>query len=81
MTATARQENADNAEHAGPITRADIETKLRELRGEATQTAETARNTALIVGAVAVVAVVGVAFLLGKRRGKKKTTVVEIRRV
>jgi len=32
-------------------------------------------------GAVAVVAVVGLAFLLGRRRGKKETTYVEIRRV
>jgi hypothetical protein len=36
---------------------------------------------ALIVGAVAAVAIVGTVFFLGKRRGRKQTTVVEVRRV
>ena len=35
----------------------------------------------MIVGAVAVVAVVGAVFLFGRRRGRKEKTVVEIRRV
>jgi hypothetical protein len=63
------------------VTRADIERKLRELRGEVDEIGETSRNYVLIAGAVAAVAVVGFAFLLGKRKGKMKTTVVEVRRV
>jgi hypothetical protein len=64
-----------------PVTRADIEAKLREIRGEVDTGVESARNVALIVGAVAAVAVVGTVFFLGKRRGRKQTTVVEVRRV
>ena len=63
------------------ITRADIEAKLRDMRGEVQQTAEAARTPILaIAGGVAAV-VITVAFLLGKRRGRRKSTVVEIRRV
>jgi len=64
-----------------PITRADIEAKLREVRGEVVETADKAKSTILVVAGVAAVAVVGIVFLLGKRRGRRKSTVVEIRRV
>jgi LPXTG-motif cell wall-anchored protein len=64
-----------------PISRSDIEAKLREIQGEANTTGESAKSIALIGGAIAVVAVIGVAFVLGRRRGKKKTTIVEVRRV
>jgi LPXTG-motif cell wall-anchored protein len=63
------------------VSRAEIEAKLREIQGEATSTGDTAKTALLVGGAVAAVAVVGLVFLLGKRRGKKKRTVVEIRRV
>ena len=61
--------------------RSDIEGKLREIRGEVDTTKESARNIAVIAAAAAVVVVVGVTFLLGRRRGRKLSTVVEIRRV
>ena len=64
-----------------PVSRSDIEAKLREIQGEASSTGESVRSLVLIGGAVAAVAVVGVAFWLGKRRGKRKTTIVEVRRV
>ena len=63
------------------ITRDDIERKLREIRGEVDEIGQTSKNYVLIAGAVAAVAVVGLAFVLGKRKGKRKTTVVEVRRV
>ena len=63
------------------ITRDDLESKFRELEGEATETAAQAKTYALAVAAVAVVTVATIAFVLGRRRGKKKTTVVEIRRI
>ncbi|MGI8684336.1 MAG: hypothetical protein ACR2MO_04475 [Acidimicrobiales bacterium] len=65
----------------GPITRRTIESKLREIRGEVDSTAESARPYVMIAGVVVAVAVVGMAYLLGKRKGKRKTTLVEIRRV
>ena len=63
------------------ITRRDLESKLRELQSEVETTSQTAKSYALAVGAVAVVAVVGVAYLFGRRRGKKRSTVVEVRRI
>lgn len=65
----------------GRVTRDDIEAKLKEIKGEVDSTTEQAKPVALAVGAVAVVAVIGLAFLVGKRRGKKRSTVVEVRRV
>lgn len=69
------------AEVDGPVTRRAIEDKLREIRGEVDSATESARPYALIAGAVAVVAVLGVTYLLGRRKGKKRTTLVEIRRI
>lgn len=63
------------------VTRADIESKLREIKGEVDEAGERAKVPALAVGAVVVVAVVGLAYFLGKRKGRKKTTVVEVRRL
>ena len=54
---------------------------MRELQGEVTETRESATSTLVTVGAVVVVAVIAVAFLMGRRKGKKRTTVVEVRRL
>ncbi len=62
------------------ITRDDIESKLRELQGEVDETAESAKGIAIAVGAAVAVGVVVVVFLLGRRRGRSKTTIVEVRR-
>ena len=70
-----------SATAAERVTRDDIEAKLRQLRGQVDSVQSSARNTALIAGAVGLVVVVGVVFLLGRRRGRKTSTVVEIRRV
>lgn len=64
-----------------PVTKDTIEAKLREIRGEVDTTAGSARPYVLIAGVVVTVAVVGVAYLLGRRKGKKKTTLIEVRRV
>ena len=63
------------------ITRGDIEAKLRELHGEAETTGNNVKHYAIAAGAVVAVAVVALAFTFGKRKGKRKTTVVEVRRV
>jgi hypothetical protein len=63
------------------ITRDDIEAKLREVAGGIDDTVDAARPT-LLAGAAAAVVVVGlVAYLLGRRRGKARSAVVEIRRL
>lgn len=62
------------------ITRDDIESKFREIQGEVDETAESAKGIAIAVGAALAVGVVVAVFLLGKRRGRAKTTIVEVRR-
>jgi len=64
-----------------PVTRAAIEAKLREIKGEVDTSAKAAKPMALIVGVTVAVAVVGLAYVMGRRKGKKKTTLVEVRRV
>ena len=63
-----------------PITREDIKAKLIEIQGEATSTVEDAKTT--IIGVVAVVGLVVLtgAYLLGRRGGRRRSTVIELRR-
>jgi len=62
------------------VTKADIEAKAREIEAVINETKEAAKNTAVLAG-LAVIAVVGLAFLVGRRRGKAGKTVVEVYRV
>jgi hypothetical protein len=64
-----------------PITRDDIEAKFRELTGEATDEVESARSQAVTVGLAVGVALVAVVFLIGRRSGRRRSAVVEVRRV
>lgn len=64
-----------------PVTRADIEAKLGQIRDATDSGTGSARGVGLAVGVAAVAAVVVVAYLLGNRRGRKRRTVVEVRRV
>ncbi|CAN5661404.1 hypothetical protein BH20ACT2_BH20ACT2_21090 [soil metagenome] len=63
------------------ISRDDIEAKFRELRGEVDQAAQSAKTPLIAAAAVAAVVLVGLAFVLGRRRGRRTTTLVEVRRV
>jgi hypothetical protein len=65
----------------GRITRDDIEAKLRELEGDARDQVASARNTVITAGVIAAVLLLLLAFLLGRRGGRERSTVVEIRRV
>ena len=63
------------------ISIADIEAKLRSMAGPVEEGVEKAKSVAA-AGAVAVGAVLVIgAFLLGRRRGKKRAPVIEIRRI
>lgn len=63
------------------VSRDDIERKLREIKGEAGEVAESGRNFAMMAAVAAAVVVVAAAYVLGRRKGKKRSTVVEVRRV
>jgi hypothetical protein len=62
------------------ITKADIEQKLRDLQGDVEGKIASQRQK--IIGAAVAVGVLTIllTFFLGRRSGKKKNTVVEIRR-
>jgi len=64
-----------------PITKADIEAKLAEIGGEVDGQVAGARHLAVTAGVGTVAFVLAVTFVLGRRKGKRLTTVVEIRRV
>jgi hypothetical protein len=63
------------------ITRDDIEAKLQELRGEVDQRAEAAKVPAIAVAIGVAVVTIAAAYLLGRRKGKKRQTILEIRRI
>lgn len=63
------------------ITRDDLEAKFRTLKSDVDETAETAKNYALAAAVVAGVVIFTVAFAVGRRRGRRSSTVVEIRRI
>jgi hypothetical protein len=63
------------------ITRDDIEARFRELNGDVGSEVEAVRPQLLTVGAAVAVAVIAVAFLVGRRRGRKRSAVVEVRRI
>jgi hypothetical protein len=64
----------------GRVELSDIRSKLGEIRGEVDETTEKAKPIALYAAVGGVVALVVVAFVLGRRRGRRKSTWVEIRR-
>jgi len=63
------------------ITKADIESKLRELRGEVSERAEATRVPALAVAIGVVFVAIAAAYVLGRRKGRRRQTVLEIRRL
>ena len=66
---------------SGTVTRADIEAKLAEIRGATDTTAEVAEEAVKPVLIILGIALVVGAFLLGRRRGRKRSTIVEVRRI
>jgi hypothetical protein len=63
------------------ISRDDLEDMFRQLEGGAREQVESARSTVVTAGIVAAVLLLLLAYLLGTRKGSKRSTVVEIRRV
>jgi len=66
---------------SGRITRADIEAKLKAIRDDIEPVGEQAKGGLMAVAPVVVAVLVVGAYLLGKRSGKKRRAVIEIRRL
>jgi hypothetical protein len=79
-TRSARSARPAGDEDGKRITPDDLEAKFRELSGDVDQVNADARSVAATAAAVGLVVVVAVAFWLGRRRGKRSATVIEIRR-
>ncbi|HLE95610.1 MAG TPA: hypothetical protein VI689_04430 [Acidimicrobiia bacterium] len=62
------------------ISRDDIEAKARQIVSAIDETKESAMNTAILAG-VAIAVVVVFAFVMGRRRGRRSKTLVEVYRV
>jgi hypothetical protein len=66
---------------SGRITRADIEAKLKAIRDDIEPVGDQAKGGLMAAApVVAAVLVIG-AYLLGRRSGKKRRAVIEIRRL
>jgi hypothetical protein len=63
------------------ITKADIQAKLTQLKGGVDAEVANVRGIAIAVGVTVVVVAVLATFALGRRRGRRLATIVEIRRV
>lgn len=63
------------------ITRDEIESKLRQLKGDAEEVAGAQKQTGLIAAGVGGVLLLALVYMLGRRKGRKRSAVVEIRRL
>ena len=63
------------------ITRDDLESQFRQLQDSVQRSVEDKKNSVYTAAAVGGIALLLIFFFLGIRRGKKKTTLVEIRRL
>jgi hypothetical protein len=63
------------------VTRDDIEAKLRDIAGPVEDNVERAQSMAVAVGVAVGAVLVITAYFFGRRRGRKRTPVVEIRRI
>jgi hypothetical protein len=63
------------------ISRDDLEAKLRDLSGGLEDTVEAARPKVISSAAAGILLAVLLAYLLGRRRGRARSAVIEIRKV
>jgi hypothetical protein len=63
------------------VTRDDIEAKLRELRGEVDERVEEVKVPAIAIAVGVAVITIAAAYWFGKRKGRKRQMVLEIKRI
>jgi NADH:ubiquinone oxidoreductase subunit 4 (subunit M) len=69
-----------SASYPTTITRDDIKSKLGDIQGEAQEQVQGAKNQVLAVGLLVGLLFLIVAFLLGRRGGKRSSAIIEVRR-
>ncbi|MGI9594938.1 MAG: hypothetical protein ACR2QK_02185 [Acidimicrobiales bacterium] len=62
------------------ITPADIEAKFRDIQGQVDVVAEDSKKKMAIGGAAVALVILLLVYVLGRRAGKRKSSVLEIRR-
>lgn len=62
------------------VSRADLEAKARQITQVVSDTKESAQSTAMVAGA-GVALLIGLAYLLGRRKGRAHRAVVEVYKV
>ena len=62
------------------ITRDDLEAELRAVVGDPDGPVASRRQILLVVAAASAVVIVALAYILGSRAGRRRSTVVEVRR-
>jgi hypothetical protein len=72
--------STDSASRASSITREDLESGFRSFQGEVMDRVEDRRQTLISIAAGAGMLLMIIVFVLGRRSGRKKTTLVEVRR-
>jgi hypothetical protein len=63
------------------ITPADIESKFRDVQGQVDVVAQDGKKSAAVAGTAIAVLILLIAYVLGRRAGKRKSSVLEIRRL
>ena len=63
------------------ITREDLHAAFNDLLGEGEATARAAAPQAVVAAGAVALALFTVAYLAGRRRGRKRTAVLEVRRI
>lgn len=64
-----------------PITRDDLELKLRQVQTDVEARTNSAKSTLIPVGIAGAIIVLFLAYVIGKRVGTKRSAIVEIRRI
>lgn len=62
------------------ITRADLEAKARAITEAVKETKDAAKNTAVLAG-IAVLALAGITYVMGRRKSRSGRAVVEVYRI
>jgi len=63
------------------ITRDDLEAAFSRVLGDGETSARAAAPTIAVVAGAATLSVVALAYLLGRRRGRRRSTILELRRI